>query len=1187
MFTQERKVWAAVPVTPPRNGKGKAVAFADDHVPLPVGLLSENAQRNLGDRENIDDWRRFKEVGLLDEVAMEGRDRQALLLKIAKLEKELFDYQYNMGLLLIEKNEWTSKYDELREELAELHESLKREQSAHLISIAEVEKREENLRNALASKKQCMVDLEKALRQTQAEHGQIKLASETELADARALVVGYHDKSLEEQGKLHTADAKLAEANRMNSELERKLRELEIRESVLRREHASLTAEQEVHEARFSKHKEDLGEWERKLQEKEEKLYEGRRKLIEREEKVNNLDVAHKQKEKRLEEEQKRIDSSNIALKKRDDAISKKVADMTRKEQNIESYRAELEMKEKELNFLAEKLNSRERGEIQKLLDEHRAAFDAEQQELKLNLNRRHLFDKEVRAKFDGLKERELELNHLEGKLRKREQFLENELEKFKEREKDIEWKLKEVKEKEKFLKAEEKRLEVVKKETLSDKQSELNLKGELYQMKAEISQKEINISEATEKLKVSEAERAEHLQLQMELKREIQRYKHQQDLILKKGEDLKEDRMKFEKQWEALDEKRAVVTKELLHLQEEKTMLDDLRDTEDEQLRKNKLATEDYVRREREALKLEKESFAATMKYEQLLLSEKAENEHNILLRDFEARRRDLETDLQNKQEEMHKKIELKEKSLLDQREKATEISSLKEVTQKEMDEVRAERIRLENEKQEMSLKKKQLENHQFELRKDIDALGVLNKKLKEQRRQFVKEKNHFLAYVEKIKDCENCGKIAREYATCNFPLGEIGDNEESPLSLRGDKLGEKVASFGENFERSPAEVEQKDSDSRISWFHKCTTKIFSLSPNRKNLVMDSSLKPCEPCKIFGTDIREQDIAEGPSVKHLPPDNSVRGVRHTTVDYQSDMDSRIQEVPEESEQSELTSGQCKPRKRSGKGICRTRTVKAVIEEAAAFLGNNAELLPNDEHPEDISESRGDSAIAGKAAATTVPRKRTRGQTSQTTATGIDANDSEGHSESVATGGRRKRHQPSTSAVQNHGERRYNLRRHKTIETKTGDQSAGGEKSIDVEMSYEDRPLQAAGKDESASFQAVEIGNENGSQTSLVHVTSYRSTKNQNVAVDRVVRFKALQDDIDVNGDAAKFVEKRDLKEEVDYTPEHCGEDEHNEHILEDDEYDENNNDEDDGSNESEHPGEASISRKVWQFFTS
>ncbi|MCD7469237.1 hypothetical protein HAX54_008101 [Datura stramonium] len=372
-------MWQTLPVTPrteaPRNGvgtpnlsnvgKGKAVAFLD--VPPPVGLLSENAERKLGDMDNIEDWRRFKEVGLLDEAAMEGRDREILLQKISKLEKELFNYQYNMGLILIEKNEWTSKYDELREELAELHESLKREQSTHLISVAEVEKREENLLNALASKKQRVVDLEKALRQTHAEREQIKLASETELADARALAVGYQDKSLKQQGKLHAADAKLAEANKMNFELGRKLRELEILESGLRRERASLTAEKEVHGEKFSKHKEDLREWERKLQEKEEKLCEGQRSINEREEKLNDLDVAHKQKEKRLEAEQKKIYSSNIALKKRDDDISKKVADMTKKEQKLESYLAELEIKEKELNFLAEKLNSRERVSLNTL----------------------------------------------------------------------------------------------------------------------------------------------------------------------------------------------------------------------------------------------------------------------------------------------------------------------------------------------------------------------------------------------------------------------------------------------------------------------------------------------------------------------------------------------------------------------------------------------------------------------------------------------------------------------------------------------------------------------------------------------------------------------------------------------------------------------------------------------------
>jgi hypothetical protein len=55
--------------------------------PPPVGSLSVNAGEL--DTEDVEAWRRFREVGLLDEAAMERRDREALLEKASRLEKEV------------------------------------------------------------------------------------------------------------------------------------------------------------------------------------------------------------------------------------------------------------------------------------------------------------------------------------------------------------------------------------------------------------------------------------------------------------------------------------------------------------------------------------------------------------------------------------------------------------------------------------------------------------------------------------------------------------------------------------------------------------------------------------------------------------------------------------------------------------------------------------------------------------------------------------------------------------------------------------------------------------------------------------------------------------------------------------------------------------------------------------------
>ncbi|XP_075653319.1 protein CROWDED NUCLEI 4-like [Castanea sativa] len=179
-------------------------------------------------------WKRLKEAGF-DEESIKRRDKAALIAYIAKLEAEIFDHQHHMGLLLLERKELTSKYEQIKasEETNEIMH--KRDQALHLSALSEAKKREERLKKAIGVKDECIASLEKALREMRAESAEIKVSAESKLADGRIMVEDAQKKFTEAEAKLHSAESLQAEATRYHRAAERKLQEVEAREDELRR----------------------------------------------------------------------------------------------------------------------------------------------------------------------------------------------------------------------------------------------------------------------------------------------------------------------------------------------------------------------------------------------------------------------------------------------------------------------------------------------------------------------------------------------------------------------------------------------------------------------------------------------------------------------------------------------------------------------------------------------------------------------------------------------------------------------------------------------------------------------------------------------------------------------------------------------------------------------------------------
>ncbi|CAN1241259.1 Protein CROWDED NUCLEI 1 [Linum perenne] len=919
-------------------------------------------------------------------------DSEDLAAKISRLENQLFEY--SMELLLVEKQEWNAKSDQLKQALADVKNALKQEQASQLIVNSDAEKREENLRKALGVEKQCVLDLEKTVQEMRYENAEIKFMADSKLAEANALMSSVEEKSLKVEAKLRSVDARLAEVSRKSSELERKSKDVETRESALRRDRLSLIAEKEAHENTLSNQREDLREWEKKLQEEEERLSKGLMIVNQREERANENDRVSKLKERDLEEAQKKIDEANSVLKKKEDEINSRFANLNLRENEFDATKSKLELQEAELRLLEEKLNERERVEIQRLIDEHTATLDAKKLEFEIETEeRRNSLDEELKSKVLEVERKEAEVEHHEAKVRKRELALDKRLDKIKEKEKEVESKSKALKEREKAIKSEEKNLMVVKTQLQSDEEELLNLKAELENLKATNEQQLLEIREEKVKLQISEDEKSEYARLQAELKEETEKCRFREELLLKEAEDLKQQKENFEREWLELDVKKAEIERALKKVKEQMENFEKQKLIEEERINHDRQSMDYYIKREFESLELAKESFKSKMEHELSMSTEKAQSDRNIMLHDIELQKSEIENSLQLKQEETIKHLQEKERLFEEEKERELKnLNYLRGVARREMEELKIERLRMEKDRQELFENKKHLQEQQVEIRDDIGKLGDLSRKLKDHREVFSKEKERFIAFVEQNKDCKNCGEI-----TSQFVLSDLITSRE--IENVGSENLKLVASGRLEAEKSPT---VSHAVTPVSWLRKCTTKIFQFSPlKRIDLVAD----------INGTETSNRlDVFEDEQELSLSYAND-------SLENQSNINSKSLELQEISESSDLNGGQGRNKRRVK--VNKTRSVKAVVEELN--MAEDSGRLQCGSHEESTLADKG-TPKKGK--------KRSRTQTSQTRTVEHDGNVSDEHSGSTVAGKRRKRRQ-KVSSVQVPGEARYNLRRPK------------------------------------------------------------------------------------------------------------------------------------------------------------
>ncbi|KAG6473473.1 hypothetical protein ZIOFF_067389 [Zingiber officinale] len=337
-------------------GEGKGIKMVVGNLVRKSKVLSFWREgEDLRERQSEAEVRRqFSEVGFHDETVLQKRDREALAQKISELEKELYQYQHHMGLLLIEKNELAAKAENLTKQLFEAQQFQKNMQAEHMAVISEFEKKDGNMQRAMDFQRQSIDNLEKALNEMHVETAEIKLEYQKKMSEAHALEAIVEDKYFELKGKMDFLDAKLAEVSQRSSELDRRSEDVDTRQLKLSIESSSFMIEYAFPVQRKEGIEKELAHQRQVLRALEQEVQGNQESLA----KWNNT---CRKKEKELDEAWKALENSNVSLKSKEEDMCMRLRDFDAKAQEALVKQQFLQNKEKELLEIEEHLTNRER----------------------------------------------------------------------------------------------------------------------------------------------------------------------------------------------------------------------------------------------------------------------------------------------------------------------------------------------------------------------------------------------------------------------------------------------------------------------------------------------------------------------------------------------------------------------------------------------------------------------------------------------------------------------------------------------------------------------------------------------------------------------------------------------------------------------------------------------------------